>query len=860
MKEITKKQLNTKRNKRKILVLAIIAVLAVSTGITSAYLFMKTSTVLNTFVNGDNPYGAIQISKTVEHPYGEGYVVPDSRLFAFEVNLGRENAGKTFSGCKADENGVITVKLGAGKIKTINRIPADVKAVITEKDIPEGFSISGEGVKEVTVEKAKTAKADFVNTYTPEKASTDAITVKGEKILEGREWDEKDAFSLSLEQYVNGAWTKIATKKATKNSKEFDFTEDIRKLSFDKRQVYSFRVTEDKSDVNGIIYDTKENMFDITVDDADMDGYLEIADVASYSDSTKVTTDEETGEKTVDIEFVNTYIPKGVKTAHIHVTKNVTDLSGQGKTAAGYRFGLFDDGGNQVGDDCVTSAAGEVTFSFVCSAEDIGTRHYVVKEIKNAEKGTKYDNSEHLVALSVEDDPPDDIKVRLYDAKANSAPKGAEASYNVEFTNQYDPENAKLTLSGDKELSGRDIKKGEFRFILFNTDSTYSTDGCEPVDVQENIDSNGTFKFDLSYNKPGTYYYVVREKDNNIPGISYDRTEYMVKVDVTDEGGELAAKAEVLNGTGSKKEIVFKNSYVPGSGILTLSGTKKLEGKSLRRAEFGFALCEADSNFNETKQIMTAANGSDGKFSFGDISYDREGTHYYTVKEISKNPEENVTYDNTVYKVKVTVKDNKEGKLAVEKEITAVNGDKSSKADNISFENEFSAPYASLDITATKRLLGKELEDGMFSFDLYSTEPDYKSHSEKVMSVKNNADGTIFFNDIRLDKEGTYYFVLKEKEAKDKEEITYDKSEYRITAIVKTNDKGQLVAEIKSIEKKGSGKTTAIKFLNTYENSSASSKTGDRMQLLLWALMMLISGVGILTVVIQGVQSGKKHL
>ena len=49
--------------------------------------------LVNTFKPLQNITSDLVISKTVEHPLGEGYAIPDNIAFDFEVNLGKDYAG-----------------------------------------------------------------------------------------------------------------------------------------------------------------------------------------------------------------------------------------------------------------------------------------------------------------------------------------------------------------------------------------------------------------------------------------------------------------------------------------------------------------------------------------------------------------------------------------------------------------------------------------------------------------------------------------------------------------------------------------------------------------------------------------------
>ena len=90
---------------------------------------------------------------------------------------------------------------------------------------------------------------------------------------------------------------------------------------------------------------------------------------------------------------------------------------------------------------------------------------------------------------------------------------------------------------------------------------------------------------------------------------------------------------------------------------------------------FAFELKDKDSNV-----LQTVRNGLDGKIEFAAIEFDKIGVYTYTVTEVIGN-DEDMTYDETVYTVTVTITDNGEGKL--EASVT-VSGD-----GVIEFNNEY---------------------------------------------------------------------------------------------------------------------------------------------------------------------------
>ena len=68
--------------------------------------------------------------------------------------------------------------------------------------------------------------------------------------------------------------------------------------------------------------------------------------------------------------------------------------------------------------------------------------------------------------------------------------------------------------------------------------------------------------------------------------------------------------------------------------------------------------------------MFEAKNGADGQVMFETLIYDRAGVYEYTISE-KNDGQKNVTYDETVYNVTITVTDNGKGNLIAE----AVYGD-----------------------------------------------------------------------------------------------------------------------------------------------------------------------------------------
>jgi len=238
-------------------------------------------------------------------------------------------------------------------------------------------------------------------------------------------------------------------------------------------------------------------------------------------------------------------------------------------------------------------------------------------------------------------------------------------------------------ISGTKVLEGRELKAGEFSFGLYE-------DG--KLIASATNDAKGSFSFDaITYEETGAFNYVVKETAGDAAGVTYDSTEYTITVSVTDSGdGKLAAEI-------SGESIVFTNSYSAEPVSVSFEGTKTLQGRALADGEFSFVLSDKDG-----KVIETVKNAADGSIAFSSITYTEAGEYKYTVKEVAGS-EAGIIYDETVYSITVTVKDDMSGKLTAE-----VKG-----ADSISFTNS----YKTGDLKIWKTVTGEDGElDRYFSF------------------------------------------------------------------------------------------------------------------------------------------------
>ena len=136
---------------------------------------------------------------------------------------------------------------------------------------------------------------------------------------------------------------------------------------------------------------------------------------------------------------------------------------------------------------------------------------------------------------------------------------------------------------------------------------------------------------------------------------------------------------------------------------MIFTGIKTLDGRVLTADEFMFMLFNADESFKANGEAFDLAkNLADGSFSFKALEFDKAGTWYYVVTEDTSAAEKGMTYDTTVYGIKVTVTDNGEGQLVASVEISTDEG----AANGIAFNNVYEEPFVPSPETGDETAIG----------------------------------------------------------------------------------------------------------------------------------------------------------
>ena len=268
---------------------------------------------------------------------------------------------------------------------------------------------------------------------------------------------------------------------------------------------------------------------------------------------------------------------------------------------------------------------------------------YKVTESGSADGVTNDAQSTKMVSFEVTDNGKGNLTVQRV---------GNDSAAAFTFTNTYSvqPTDSSVTdqVTVMKNLTGRDMKAGEFEFQLL--------EGTKVVATGTNDASGKVTLSSIPYTKPGIYNYTLCEVDGGSQkaGVQYDSSTFAVTTTVKDNGdGTLSVAHKVSNDANA---VGFTNSYAPAATSVTLGASKVLDGKSLEADEFTFALTD------EGGEQVAATNDANGMVVFPAIGYTEPGTYQYTIAEV-KGDKSDVTYDESEYAVTVTVEDNGEGSL-----------------------------------------------------------------------------------------------------------------------------------------------------------------------------------------------------
>lgn len=676
------------------------------------------------------------------------------------------------------------------------------------------------------------AGISFVNHYTPAKTSG---TVSGDKVLEGKVLGA-GAYSFQLHS-SNANWEDLgALGQPVTNGADGKF--QFPAIEYTTAGTYYYLVSEvdGGKTIDGVKYDDSIFRVQVTVTD-DLKGQLHAQTVVF----------DQFDIPQAGVQFVNTYAVVG--DASLVLTGSKT-LTGKDLTDGEFTFQLFaTDGNYTVSGDPIATATnqnGQFTIKLDYTAEkDLGKTYYYVLKEQNAGQlvsGVTYDSNSYPIMVAVADDGVGGIKLTVTTAAAQNAEGKLTTVSGLDFTNTYGVKPVNFAPSGTKVLTGRDLRSGEFTFQLYKANAQFVLDNSHVATVANGAD--GKFIFPVqSLTTAGTHYFVILESSNNPQsGVTYDSTKYGVTVPVIDNGkGNLTVDVDnvklvkiTANGTEAANAVTFTNSYKPASATVTLSGYKQLTGKALEKDMFTFQLFATDKSFStEGVDPTQVKNNADGSFRFDTLTFDQVGTYYFVVNELNGGKNlGGITFDDTQYKITVLVTDIGNGQLiptvAATPANVSVNGGNATVT-GLDFTNTYAAAPFRFSFVARKELTGdRQLKAGDFTFAVYAANEQFVLTGEPLATATNKADGSIEFPELEIREAGKHYYVIKEISTTVIPGVTYDKTEYHLTATAIDNGEGRLeVTNMTGVTATGA-QVQELVFTNHYDAADTNISLGGK--------------------------------
>lgn len=285
----------------------------------------------------------------------------------------------------------------------------------------------------------------------------------------------------------------------------------------------------------------------------------------------------------------------------------------------------------------------------------------------------------------------------------------------------------KMKLNGTKALTGRKLKKEEFKFQLLKqnkitkdngeislTVPSFDEDkdaklklqlnGCSKIGDGVTNNADGSFAFDLGrvYSDGPVVYYLVEDPgDKPVSGVTYDKTIYKIefetKVDQTQEVLDITYtyysvdKVKVTNLTnGGSMEVnphdgsnvsvnltndkTFTNAYT-AEGSWTPQVTKKVDGGEMKKFKFDLANDESFTNpetviVDPSKATTDENDNETAPVKFATKDYELKDLEngsktftYYVREEGESSTYPHYKFDQSVYRFKVVATDNTKGRI-----------------------------------------------------------------------------------------------------------------------------------------------------------------------------------------------------
>jgi len=560
--------------------------------------------------------------------------------------IAEEDAGKSANGITND-SAVYRIY-----VKVIDNLDGTLSKAVTMT------KVNGAALENAT-------EIKFTNVYTV--TGSDSIQLSGVKTLDGREWSTSDKFVFELyaadKNFNNLGATAEATATADAANGRFVIDMTYQPDDMGKTFYYVLKEKNAGKTIDGVTYSKTEYKVTVTVTDGGNGAVEANATVADGAiNALNFTNDYNPASATIDF----------VGNKKLNLISGTRALKENDFTFDLYRANAsFEIDGAAIG-SVKNDANGR--FAFIDVALDAaGTHNFIIKEnSQNPIGGVIYDNTQYHITVTAEDNGKGKLVVTtstMKKVKDNSS----ESADDIIFINDYSVTATNATVGGGKELHGRELANGEFKFLMIEADEQFNAiDGATAMTALNN--EKGDFSFDaLSFTEAGKYYFVVYEDDTvAAERVTFDGTVYYVTIEVTDdENGKLVAGEPKIVKKGSAddvSEITFTNIYTPKPDDITIDidVVKTVVNKgSDKIGPEGFEfLLKALADGAEGITAQSDAKGK-AKFTLSYTEDDIGKSFSYKLTEVNSG-KANVSYSTAEHTITVAISLNQNNELVAE--------------------------------------------------------------------------------------------------------------------------------------------------------------------------------------------------
>ena len=274
---------------------------------------------------------------------------------------------------------------------------------------------------------------------------------------------------------------------------------------------------------------------------------------------------------------------------------------------------------------------------------------------------------------------------------------------------------------------------------------------------------------------------------SKLPGIK-DGKPIVYTVEETNTPDGYTSKVEPINesnvikvvNTSNKPKVTETTANLVVKKAFEVAGDQEHTQLPITEGQFEFVL-KGEKN----KVVETAKNKADGTVNFKSLTFNKEGTYTYTITE-NKGTDASVNYSTQSITATVDVKKENDKLVAT---VTYSGGDGEQKNTITNTQNKPKVSNAKVTLNLKKAFEGGELKGDDFEFVA-------KDSNDKVVgTTKNKKDGSITFDNITVDKAGTFKYTITETKGTDKT-ITYSDKTITATVVVVEKDNALVVEQV----------------------------------------------------------------